>query len=170
MTQPPTSPSTAEDKLQARSLRQAQPIRGRITDIHDQLRSHRMFLCMTLSLIVGIIALVEPLLLHPISESGWLLPSTLLSAACIINAVLTQGKYAQVTTHVLVLLLAGFATIQIIHHTGISWAFALPPLVLFLHPLRQGLTYLLGGVLILTTGFMLAVRYRVIIFHNGYGV
>jgi diguanylate cyclase (GGDEF)-like protein len=77
------------------------------------------------------------------------------SAGSFINAALARGRYAGATTHALVLLLACFVTLQMAHHTGVSWTFVLPPLVLFLHPLRSGLTYLLGGVLIVTIGFTL---------------
>jgi diguanylate cyclase (GGDEF)-like protein len=54
-----------------------------------------------------------------------------------------------------VLLLGAFVAIQLLHHTGISWAFVLPPLVLFLHPLRRGLLYLLLIAVLITAAFVL---------------
>lgn len=90
---------------------------------------------------VGVISLLEPLAAHASRDEAWMLPSILVAIGCFTNAALAHSRYASTTTHVLVLLLASFVAIQIGHHTGISWAFVLPPLVLFLHPVKRGLAY-----------------------------
>lgn len=131
-------------------------LHNRLTNIEDLLKSHQHALCLSLSLLVGIISLFEPLAAHAVRNEGWLIPSIIVAIACFINASLAQGRHANLATHVLVLLLACFITVQIGHHTGITWSFVLPPMVLFLHPTRRGLSYILGTVLIVTIGFSIA--------------
>ena len=124
-----------------------------MTDIDGLLQRHQSALCLSLSLVVGVISLLEPLTAHAAHNEGWMLSSTLVAVGCFINAALARGRYAQAATHILVVLLAAFVAIEIGHHTGISWAFVLPPLVLFLHPVWRGLAYILAAVLIVTIGF-----------------
>ena len=124
-----------------------------MTDIDGLLQRHQSALCLSLSLVVGVISLLEPLTAHAAHNEGWMLSSTLVAVGCFINAALARGRYAQAATHILVVLLAAFVAIEIGHHTGISWAFVLPPLVLFLHPVWRGLAYILAAVLIVTLGF-----------------
>ena len=111
-------------------------------------------LCFYLSLVVGFVTLVEPLAGHAGTTTWWLLPSGLVTAGCTMNAVLTRRGHVALASHVLVLLLGAFVAIQLLHHTGISWAFVLPPLVLFLHPLRRGLLYLLLIAALITAAFV----------------
>ena len=125
-------------------------------DIDHLIRSHQRALCLSLSLVVGVIALLEPLAAHASHDEAWVLPSALVAIGCFGNAALTHSRHAWLTTHVLVLLLASFVAIQIGHHTGISWAFVLPPLVLFLHPVRRGLAYILGIAVALSAGLAAA--------------
>ena len=127
---------------------------GRLSEIEAVLDQHRRMLCFYLSLVVGFISLVEPLAGHAGTTTGWLLPSGLVTAGCIVNAVLTRRGHVVLASHLLVLLLGAFVAIQLLHHTGISWAFVLPPLVLFLHPLRRGLLYLLLIAMLITAGFV----------------
>ncbi len=124
-----------------------------MSDIDGLLQRHQCALCLSLSLVAGVISLLEPLTAHAGRNEGWMLPSTLVAAGCFINAALARGRYAEQARHLLVVLLAAFVAIQIGHHTGISWAFVLPPLVLFLHPLWRGLAYIFAAVLIVTIGF-----------------
>ena len=113
-------------------------------------------LCLSLSVMVGVIALLEPLAAHASHDEAWMLPSILIAIGSLINAILTRTRYASATTHIVVLLLASFVAIQIDHHTGISWAFVLPPLVLFLHPIRRGLAYIVGITAVLSVGLAAA--------------
>ncbi len=131
-------------------------LHNRLNNIDDLLKRHQHVLCFSLSLLVGIISLFEPLAAHAIHNEGWLIPSIIVAIACFINASLAQGRHADMATHVLVVLLTCFITVQIGHHTGITWAFVLPPMVLFLHPIKRGLSYILGIVLVVTLGFSLA--------------
>lgn len=132
------------------------PSRGRLLEIDHLIRSHQRALCLALSLLVGVIALLEPLAAHASRDEAWMLPSILVAIGCFTNAALAHSRYASATTHVLVLLLASFVAIQIDHHTGISWAFVLPPLVLFLHPVKRGLAYILGITVALSVGLAAA--------------
>ncbi len=129
---------------------------NRLTNIDELLKSHQRALCLSLSLLVGIISLFEPLAAHAIRNEGWLIPSIIVAIACFINASLAQGRCARLATHILVILLACFVTIQIGHHTGITWAFVFPPMVLFLHPIKRGIFYIIGIVLVVTAGFAIA--------------
>ncbi len=127
---------------------------GRLSEIDAVLDQHRRMLCFYLSLVVGFVALVEPLAGHAGTATWWLLPSGLVTAGCMTNAALTRRGHTALASHVLVLLLGAFVAIQLLHHTGISWAFVLPPLVLFLHPLRRGLLYLLLVAALITAAFV----------------
>lgn len=124
-----------------------------MTDLDGLLERHKQALCWSLSLLVGVIALLEPLTAHAGHNTSWMLPSLLVTLACFLNAALARSRYAKVATHSLVILLAAFVALQIGHHTGISWAFVFPPLVLFLHPPKRGLIYISIAVLIVTVGF-----------------
>ena len=151
---PPSHPSSTAPPAAAPAAAPASAsLRGRMSDIDGLLQRHQNALCLSLSLVVGVISLLEPLTAHAGHNEGWMLPSALVSAGCFINAALARSRYAQHARHILVLVLAAFVAIQIGHHTGISWAFVLPPLVLFLHPLWRGLTYIFAAVLIVTIGF-----------------
>lgn len=127
--------------------------RGRMTDLDGLLERHKQALCWSLSLLVGVIALLEPLTAHAGHNESWMLPSLLVTLACFLNAALARSRYSKAAAHSLVVLLAAFVALQIGHHTGISWAFVLPPLVLFLHPPKRGLIYISIAVLIVTVGF-----------------
>ncbi|MGA0588615.1 GGDEF domain-containing protein [Dyella sp. KRB-257] len=124
-----------------------------MTDLDGLLERHKQALCWSLSLLVGVIALLEPLTAHAGHNASWMLPSLLLTLACFLNAALARSRHAKAAAHSLVVLLAAFVALQIGHHTGISWAFVLPPLVLFLHPPMRGLIYISLAVLIVTVGF-----------------
>ncbi len=124
-----------------------------MTDLDGLLERHKQALCLSLSLMVGVIALLEPLTAHAGHNESWMLPSVLVATACFLNAALARSRYAKAAAHSLVVLLAAFVALQIGHHTGISWAFVLPPLVLFLHPPKRGLIYILTAVLMVTVGF-----------------
>ena len=125
---------------------------GRLSEIDAALRNHRESLCFFLSLMVGVASLIEPLA-DPAEDGGrWLAASVLVAAGCFANALLVRRRRSLLASHSLVFLLAAFVMIQIYHHTGISWTFVLPPLVLFLHPIRRGLLYLLLIALVVTGG------------------
>lgn len=125
---------------------------GRLSEIDAALRNHRESLCFFLSLMVGVASLIEPLADHAEGSGWWLAASVLVAAGCFANALLVRRRRSLLASHSLVFLLAAFVMIQIYHHTGISWTFVLPPLVLFLHPIRRGLLYLLLIALVVTGG------------------
>ena len=124
----------------------------RLSEIDAALRNHRESLCFFLSLMVGVASLIEPLADHAEGSGWWLAASVLVAAGCFANALLVRRRRSLLASHSLVFLLAAFVMIQIYHHTGISWTFVLPPLVLFLHPIRRGLLYLLLIALVATGG------------------
>ena len=105
-------------------------------------------LIISLSLVMSVFTLLELLFeQHPEYDIPYVL-SVVLSGAFLVCAVLTWRGFQRISSYLLPLILAVFVGIQISRHTGISWAFLLPPVVLFLHPLRRGLQ-LLAGITIL---------------------
>lgn len=142
-------------------LRQEIPVPGpsdpraadRIAGVQAAVMRHRHATCVVLSVLLGIIAVSEPLALHFSRHAAWLIPSAILSLACFANAVLALGRNAHVATHLLVLMVAGFVSLQVDMRTGMAWAFVLPPLILFLHPPFRGLAYVLVivGVIAVTS-------------------
>lgn len=113
----------------------------RMAAIQLAVKHHRHAICGTLSGFLGVLSIAEPLAIHLSLHDAWIHAAILLAAACFVNAALTLSRNAQLATHLLVAMVAGFVTLQIDMRTGLAWAFVVPPLILFLHPPLRGMVY-----------------------------
>lgn len=112
------------------------------------LRRQQSDLTLSVSLVMSLFALLELLLKPQSGYDKWYVFSVVLSGAFLLNAVLAWRGLTRAAGYLLPLFLALFVAVQISQHTGMSWIFLVPPVVLFLHPLRRGLM-LLAGMLIM---------------------
>ena len=128
---------------------------SRLEAITNVLNQNRKVLCFYLSLMLAVVALIEPFGGSQSAFDWWLIPSVGISIICVMNAAMARWWYSPMSGHVVVWSLAAFIFVQIYHHTGITWAFLLPPLVMFLHPMRRALVYMLLIVLSVVAGLTL---------------
>ncbi|MDE2195769.1 MAG: GGDEF domain-containing protein [Gammaproteobacteria bacterium] len=109
-------------------------------------------ICLTL----GMYAVLEPWLDRDIHRTwGWLTFSALSALGMFASAALTARGHLALTRFYVPLLLGLFAAGQLYHHTGLSWMFLLPPVVLFLHPFRRGVLFLLLLMALAALGLLL---------------
>ncbi|MHB8426048.1 MAG: GGDEF domain-containing protein [Gammaproteobacteria bacterium] len=139
-------------------LRNPLPVLATLAEVSDwrgdevpqqvALRRQQSDLTLSVSLVMSLFALLELLLKPQSGYDKWYVFSVVLSGAFLLNAVLAWRGLTRLASYLLPLFLALFVAVQISQHTGMSWIFLVPPVVLFLHPLRRGLM-LLAGMLIL---------------------
>ncbi len=119
----------------------------------DVMLRHQINLNFLLSLVLAVFAALEPLIeAHEFPVHAALFAGALAIGFIVNMGLLKRGRF-QLSGYLLSLLIGAFVLEQIFHHTGISWAFILPPVVLFLNPFRRGIV-LLGTI---TLGILLVL-------------
>jgi diguanylate cyclase (GGDEF)-like protein len=108
----------------------------------DLLTRHQFTLNFLLSLVLAVYAALEPVIESHEFPVHAMAVASLLSLGFIGNLFLLHARRLAASGYLISLLMGAFVLEQIFHHTGISWAFILPPVVLFLNAFRRGIALL----------------------------